>query len=169
MLNERLLGLFDDQIELEFYSAHAYLSIAAYFEDLNLPGFVNWSKIQFQEEISHAMKFFDFVHDRGNRVTLHGISKPPADWESPIDAMQQALQHERKVTAAIHDLYEAAVQENDRASQVLLQWFIEEQVEEEKMVEEIVDHLRIVGGDGTGLIVIDARLGDRAPEEDGEE
>ena len=169
MLNERLLGLFDDQIELEFYSAHAYLSIAAYFEDLNLPGFVNWSKIQFQEEISHAMKFFDFVHDRGNRVTLHGISKPPADWASPIDAMQQALQHERKVTAAIHDLYEAAVQENDRASQVLLQWFIEEQVEEEKMVEEIVDHLRIVGGDGTGLIVIDARLGDRAPEGDGEE
>ena len=166
MLSERLLGAFDDQIELEFYSAHAYLSIAAYFEDLNLPGFVNWSKIQFQEEIEHAMKFFDFVHDRGNRVTLHRIGKPPADWASPIDAMQQALAHERKVTAAIHELYEAAVEENDRAAQVLLQWFIEEQVEEEKMVEEIVDHLRIVGGDGTGLIVIDARLGERTPEDD---
>ncbi|MYA59579.1 MAG: ferritin [Chloroflexi bacterium] len=166
MLSERLLGAFDDQIELEFYSAHAYLSIAAYFEDLNLPGFVNWSKIQFDEEVSHAMKLFDFVHDRGNRVTLHGIDKPPADWASPIDAMQQALQHERKVTAAIHDLYEASVEGNDRAAQVLLQWFIEEQVEEEKAVEEIVDHLRIVGGDGTGLIVIDARLGERTPEED---
>ncbi len=166
MLSERLLGAFDDQIELEFYSAHAYLSIAAYFEDLNLPGFVNWSKIQFDEEVSHAMKLFDFVHDRGNRVTLHGIDKPPADWASPIDAMQQALQHERKVTAAIHDLYEAAVEENDRAAQVLLQWFIEEQVEEEKAVEEILDHLRIVGGDGTGLLVIDARLGERTPEED---
>lgn len=166
MLSERLLGAFDDQIELEFYSAHAYLSIAAYFEDLNLPGFVNWAKIQFEEETSHAMKLFDFVHDRGNRVTLHGIDKPPADWASPIDAMQQALAHERKVTAAIHNLYEAAVDENDRAAQVLLDWFIEEQVEEEKMVEEIVDHLRIVGGDGTGLIVIDARLGERTPEED---
>ena len=81
--------------------------------------------------------------------------------------MRQALQHERKVTASIHDLYEASVEENDRAAQVLLQWFIEEQVEEEKMVEEIVDHLRIVGGDGTGLIVIDARLAERSPEEDG--
>ena len=165
MLSERLVDAFDDQIELELYSAHAYLSVAAYFEDLNLPGFVNWSKIQFQEEIAHAMKLFDFVHDRGNRVTLHSIGRPPADFESPIDAMQQSLQHERRVTEAIHALYEAAVEENDRAAQVLLQWFIEEQVEEEKMVEEIVDHLRIVGGDGTGLIVIDARLGERSPEE----
>lgn len=79
MLSERLLGAFNDQIELEFYSVHAYLSIAAYFEDLNLPGFVNWAKIQFQEETEHAMKFFDFVHDRGNRVTLHGIDRPRAD------------------------------------------------------------------------------------------
>lgn len=83
--------------------------------------------------------------------------------------MQRALQHERKITAAIHDLYEAAVEDNDRAAQVLLQWFIEEQVEEEKVVEEIVDHLRIVGGDGTGLIAIDARLGERSPEEEGGE
>ena len=169
MLSERLLGAFDDQIELEFYSAHAYLSIAAYFEDLNLPGFVHWAKLQSQEETGHAMRLFDFVHDRGNRVTLHGIDKPPADWASPIDAMQRSLQHERKVTAAINDLYEAAVEENDRAAQVLLQWFIEEQVEEEKAVEEIVDHLRIVGGDGTGLIVIDARLAERSPEEGGGE
>ena len=169
MLGERLLGAFNDQIELEFYSAHAYLSMAAYFEDLNLPGFVNWAKIQFEEETEHAMKFFDFVHDRGNRVTLQGIDKPPSDWASPIDAMQQALQHERKVTAAINALYESAEEENDRPAQVLLQWFIEEQVEEEKMVEEIVDHLRIVGGDGTGLIVIDARLAERTPGEDGAE
>ena len=169
MLGERLLGAFNDQIELEFYSAHAYLSMAAYFEDLNLPGFVNWAKIQFEEETEHAMKFFDFVHDRGNRVTLQGIDKPPSDWASPIDAMQQALQHERKVTAAINALYESASEENDRPAQVLLQWFIEEQVEEEKMVEEIVDHLRIVGGDGTGLIVIDARLAERTPGEEGAE
>ncbi len=152
---------FNDQINAEFASAYLYLSMAAYFEDENLPGFAHWMRMQNEEETAHAMRFFDHVHDRGGRATLKGIDQPPSDFTSPLDVMERTLAHERKVTALINRMYQIAIEESDYAAQVMLHELIDEQVEEEKVAEEIVDHLRIIEGDGTGLLLLDSRLGER--------
>ena len=164
-LSNSLQESFNDQINAELASAYLYLSMAAYFEDENLPGFAHWMRMQNEEETGHAMLFFDYVHDRGGRATLNAIAQPPADFRSPLDVMERTLQHERKVTALINRLYQLAIEESDYAAQVMLHELINEQVEEEKVAEEIVDHLRIIEGDGTGLLQIDARLGERTTAE----
>lgn len=166
-LSTNLQESFNDQINAELASAYLYLSMAAYFEDENLPGFAHWMRMQNEEETSHAMLFFDYVHDRGGRATLKGIEEPPSDFRSPLDVMERTLEHERKVTMLINRMYQLAIEESDYAAQVMLHDLINEQVEEEKVAEEIVDHLRIIEGDGTGLLQIDARLGERTAE-DGE-
>ena len=160
-LSGALQESFNDQINAELASAYLYLSMAAYFEDKNLPGFAHWMRMQNEEETAHAMRFFDHVHDRGGRATLHGIDQPPSDFTSPLDVMERTLEHERKVTALINRMYQIAIEESDYAAQVMLHELIDEQVEEEKVAEEIVDHLRIIEGDGTGLLMLDSRLGDR--------
>ena len=164
-LSNSLQESFNEQINAELASAYLYLSMAAYFEDENLPGFAHWMRMQNEEETGHAMLFFDYVHDRGGRATLNAIAQPPADFRSPLDVMERTLQHERKVTALINRLYQLAIEESDYAAQVMLHELINEQVEEEKVAEEIVDHLRIIEGDGTGLLQIDARLGERTTAE----
>ena len=160
-LSRALQESFNDQINAELASAYLYLSMAAYFEDENLPGFAHWMRMQNEEETAHAMRFFDHVHDRGGRAVLQGIAQPPSDFTSPLDVMERTLEHERKVTALINRMYQIAIEESDYAAQVMLHELIDEQVEEEKVAEEIVDHLRIIEGDGTGLLIMDARLGDR--------
>lgn len=160
-LSSRLQEALNAQIGHELYSAHLYLSMAAYFESLTLPGFAHWMRVQHQEETGHALKLFDFVNDRRGRVVLGAIEAPPVDFQSPLDAMEKALEHERKVTSLIHNLYRQAVEESDYAAQNLLFWFAGEQVEEEKSVSDIVDQLKLIKGDGTGLLVLDARLGAR--------
>ena len=164
-LSTNLQESFNNQINAELASAYLYLSMAAYFEDKNLPGFAHWMRMQNEEETSHAMRFFDYVHDRGGRATLKMIAEPPSDFRSPLDAMERTLEHERKVTALINRMYQLAIEESDYAAQVMLHDLINEQVEEEKVAEEIVDHLRIIEGDGTGLLQIDARLGERTSAE----
>ena len=164
-LSNSLQESFNEQINAELASAYLYMSMAAYFEDENLPGFAHWMRMQNEEETGHAMLFFDYVHDRGGRATLNAIAQPPADFRSPLDVMERTLQHERKVTALINRLYQLAIEESDYAAQVMLHELINEQVEEEKVAEEIVDHLRIIEGDGTGLLQIDARLGERTTAE----
>ena len=164
-LSNSLQESFNEQINAELASAYLYLSMAAYFEDENLPGFAHWMRMQNEEETGHAMLFFDYVHDRGGRATLNAIAQPPADFRSPLDVMERTLQHERKVTALINRMYQLAIEESDYAAQVMLHELINEQVEEEKVAEEIVDHLRIIEGDGTGLLQIDARLGERTTAE----
>ena len=164
-LSAMLQESFNDQINAELASAYLYLSMAAYFEDENLPGFAHWMRKQNEEETAHAMLFFDYVHDRGGRATLKAIVEPPADYSSPLDVMERTLEHERKVTALINRMYQLAIEESDYAAQVMLHELINEQVEEEKVAEEIVDHLRIIDGDGTGLLQIDARLGERTSAE----
>ena len=165
-LSTRLQESFNDQINAELASAYLYLSMAAYFEDKNLPGFAHWMRMQNEEETTHAMRFFDYVHDRGGRATLKAIAEPPADYHNPLDVMERTLEHERKVTVLINRMYQLAIEESDYAAQVMLHELINEQVEEEKVAEEIVDHLRIIDGDGTGLLQIDARLGERTAEEE---
>lgn len=161
-LSPRLQESFNNQITAEFESAFIYLSMASYFEDRNLPGFAHWMRLQNAEETAHAMRFFDYVHDRGGRTTLQAVPQPPSDFQSALDVMERALEHERKITGLINRMYQLAIEESDYAAQVMLHELINEQVEEEKSAEEIVDQLRLIDGDGSGLLLIDARLAARA-------
>ncbi len=161
MLSKKLQDAINDQIKHELYSAYLYLSMSAHFEAVNQPGFARWMRLQSQEEASHAMKLFDFIHDRGGRVVLQAIAQPPGEFKSPLEVFQQALEHEQKVTGMIHRLYELAGKENDYATQVMLQWFITEQVEEEKTAGDVVEQLRSIGEQPAALFMLDRQLGAR--------
>lgn len=164
MLNQAVQNAINEQIRNEFFSAYLYLSMSGYFEARNLPGFAHWMHVQYEEELEHALKFFDFVHDRGGRVTLYAIDQPPSDFQSPLDVFQRALAHEQKVTGLINNLYALAVKENDYPAQVLLQWFITEQVEEEKSATHIVEQLKLIGDNGSALLLLDRELAQRKAE-----
>ena len=161
MLKKSLLDKMNDQIQHEFHAAYLYLSMSAYFESMNLPGFAHWMRMQWQEEIGHAMKFLDHINERGGRVQLQAIEQPPVEFESPLDPFAQALAHEQKVTGQINEIYALAVQENDYASLSTLQWFVDEQVEEERNVGDIVQRLKMVKGHAGALLMLDAHLGHR--------
>ncbi len=158
----------NDQINQEFYAAYSYLSMSAYFENTNLPGLAVWMRAQAREEITHGMKLFDFVNDRGGRVMLKEVEAPPIDFKSPLDVFERALKHEQKVTGMINHLYEVAAKANDFAAQVALQWFITEQVEEEKTADLIVEQLKMVGTDRPALLMLDRDLGARPAQENDE-
>lgn len=164
MLSKPVYDLMNEQITHEMYSAYLYLSMAAYFEAENLPGFANWMRVQFKEEQEHALKFYDYVLDRGNRVELKGFPKPEMNFASPLAAFQAAHEHEQKVTALINGIYAAATQANDTAAQIFLHWFINEQVEEEKNTSTIVDLLTKVGPSMGALYQLDHRVGKRGEE-----
>jgi len=163
MLNKTVQDAINEQIKHEFFSAHLYLSMAAYCDAINLPGAAHWMRLQSQEERAHAMKFFDFVRDRSGRVLLRAIEQPPVEFQSPLDVFQQALEHEREVSALINKLYEIALKEADYPTQAFLQWFITEQVEEEKNAEQIIQQLKMVGDSSAALLMLDRDLGARAP------
>jgi ferritin len=165
MLSRRLQTALNDQITAELESAYVYLSMCAYFEAQNLRGMAHWMRLQAQEEIGHAMKIFDFINDRGGRVILQSLEKPPADFKSPLDAFQKALAHEQKITGLINKLYDLADDEDDYPTEVMLQWFIEEQVEEEKSASEVVEQLKLIGNQGAGLLILDKHLGERKAED----
>jgi ferritin len=161
MLSDSIQQALNKQIQHEFNSAHAYLAMSAYFEATNFSGFAKWTRMQFQEEMEHGMRLFDFVHARGGRVTLHAIAEPTADFKSTLDVFKQALEQERSVTKLIHDLYELAMNEKDYATQVELQWFITEQIEEEKTFEEILLQLDLAGDDRAALFMLDRQMAAR--------
>lgn len=161
MLSKTVQEALNEQIKHELYSAYLYLSMAAYYEANNLSGFARWMRLQAQEEQSHALKFFDFIVDRGGRVTLQAIAQPPVEFKSPRQVFEQVLEHERQVTGLINSLYELARQENDYPSQVMLQWFITEQVEEEKNATHVLDTMQMAGDKGQALIMLDRALGQR--------
>ena len=165
MISQSVQNAINDQIKHEFFSSYLYLSMSAYFETLSLPGFASWMRVQSQEEHAHAMKFFDFVNDRDGTVELQAIDQPPGEFQSPLDVFEQALTHERKVTALIHRLYELALKESDYATQTLLQWFITEQVEEEKNATQIVEQLKMTGGEPSSLLLLDRELAGRGGAE----
>jgi len=161
MLSKTLEGAINDQIRDELYSSYLYLSMSAYFETNNMPGSARWMRLQSEEELSHAKKLFDYMNDRGSRVVLQGIEQPPAEFASTLDIFEKALAHEQKVTGLINTIYELAVKENDYPTQIELQWFITEQVEEEKNAGDIVDQLKMVGDHRPSLIMLDRALGAR--------
>lgn len=161
MIREGLLNAMNEQLKNEFYSAYLYLSMSADCESINLPGFANWLRMQSQEEVDHAMKFYEFLCDRGGRVVLQAIEQPPTEFDGSLDVFQRTLEHEQKVTGLIHDLYALAVQDKDYASEVFLQWFVAEQVEEEKSASEILETLKVVGEKGQALVMLDRQLARR--------
>lgn len=161
MLSKKLEEAINEQINKELYSGYLYLSMSAYCEAENLPGAANWMRIQAQEELGHAMRLFDHVNARGGRVVLDAIEMPPPVWKSPLGMFEEVLEHERKVTGLINRLYEVALSENDYATQMELQWFITEQVEEEESAGQVVEQLRRVGDQPMGLLMLDGQLGQR--------
>jgi ferritin len=160
----------NDQIQAEFESAYIYLAMSARMEESNLPGIAKWLRIQWQEEIAHAMKLYDFMIQRDGVVELKEIGKPMVEFKTPTEAFESVLEHERYITDRIHKLYALAVEENDYPLQTLLQWFIDEQVEEEENARGAIDSLKLVGDSGPGLFMLDREMGARSmPAEVGEE
>jgi ferritin len=165
MLGKVIQDAMNEQMKSEFYAAYQYLSMAAYCESENLPGFAHWMRTQAQEETQHAMKFYDFILDRNGRVVLQAVEEPVVEFGSPLEVFERALEHEQRVTAMINDLYGLAVRENDYASQTFLQWFVTEQVEEEKNAGDVVETLKMIGDRSEALFLLDRELGRRGNDE----
>ena len=161
MISKKLESAMNRQINEEVFSAYLYLSMAAYFLSLNLDGFASWMKAQAHEELSHAMKFFNFLGEMDGRVSLPAIQEPEKAWKSPLAAFAAALQHERHISGCINTLYRLAVAENSYPTQIMLQWFIKEQVEEENTAAKIVHDLTQVKDSAQGLWMINRELGAR--------
>jgi len=161
-LSAELTKAYNDQIQLEFESSFAYLQMGADFELRSLPGMAAWMRMQSGEEHAHALKFIQFVLDRGGKLELKSIAAPAPTPEAVVGTFEAALGHERRVTKAIHNLYSVALAGQDYSSLPLLQWFVNEQIEEENTVSTILDRLRMVGEDRTGLLFLDRELGARA-------
>lgn len=164
MLSEKMQAALNKQINAELHSAYLYLAMAAYFEHRNLPGFAHWMRLQANEELGHALKFFDFIVERRGRVMLEPVGAVPAEWASSLAVFENALAHERKVTGLIHGLVNLAVEERDHASDSFLQWFVDEQVEEEASADAVVEQLKLAGDSGVALLILDRELGARQAE-----
>lgn len=158
MLSNALQSGFNEQIQKEFYSSYLYLAMAAHFEAANLPGFASWMKHQADEERSHAMKLWDYVYDRGGRVELSAIEQPPVTFGKPLEVFELVLAHEQKVTASINALYALATKDADVAAQIYLQWFVTEQVEEEKTVTDVIAQLKMSGDNGFAALFVDKHI-----------
>lgn len=170
MLDETVEKALNDQIKEELNSYYIYLSMEAYFESESLDGFATWMELQAQEEMEHAMRIFHYINERGGRVKLQPLEEPKADWASPTEAFKDAYEHEQYITNKIDELMDLAEEKNDKATRNMLEWFVEEQVEEEASTEEIVDKLEMVGENGPGLLALNNALGQRqATDESGNE
>lgn len=161
MLSQKMEKAINQQINAELYSSYLYLAMATYFESNSLVGFSNWMRQQAQEELFHAMKMFDFVCERGGRVILQAIEQPPSKWTSPLNAFETVLSHEQKVTGLINNLVNLALDERDHATNIFLQWFVSEQVEEEATAGTLVDKLKLIGKDANGMFMLDTELAQR--------
>ena len=160
-MDEKMQEALNKQLNAEVYSAYLYLSMSAYFQSVNLSGFANWMRVQWQEELAHGLKFYDYVNERGGRVILQAVEAPPSEWDSALAAFQDTYRHEQKVTGMINKLVDLAVEARDHATNNFLQWFVSEQVEEEASADEVLQKLKLVGDDPSGLFMIDQELGRR--------
>jgi ferritin len=161
MLNNDMEKALNAQVNAEMYSAYLYLSMSAFFQSKSLSGFAGWMRVQAQEEMVHAMKFYDFINERGGRVILEPIEAPPTDWDSPLATFEAVYEHEQKVTGLINELVELALEKHDHATNIFLQWFVSEQVEEEATAGTLVDKLKLIGKDANGLFMLDSELAQR--------
>jgi ferritin len=163
MLNEKMEEALNEQINKELYSSYLYLAMSAYSASIGLPGFAYWFKVQVQEETIHGMKIFDYINRQGGRVMLKEIKEPPMEFGTPIEMFQKTLQHEQFITRSINDLVDLARSEKDETTASFLQWYVEEQVEEEENDNEIIDKLKNAGEDKEALSALDAELAKRLP------
>ena len=154
MISEKMQGAINNQINAEMYSSYLYLSMSAWFEHAGLEGFANWMRVQAQEEMVHAMKMYTFINERGGKVTLQAIDAPPTEWSAPLEIFKAVCDHEAKVTGLINGLMKVAREENDNASIIFLEWFVTEQVEEEKSAGDWVKNLQLIGENGHGLFML---------------
>jgi ferritin len=161
MISKKIQEAFNAQINAELFSAYLYMSMAAYFDNKNLSGFANWMKVQTQEEMTHAQKFYDFIIERGGRAEMRAIDKPKSDWESTKSVFEETYKHEQHVTALINDLVDLSLAEKDHAAYNFLQWFVNEQVEEEASADEILQKLIMIGDFGPGVYMMDKDLAAR--------
>ena len=171
MIGKKMEKALNEQVNAEMYSAYLYLSMESYFKSLNLNGFANWMRVQTQEEMVHAMKIYDFIVERGGRVLLKVIEGPQTEWNSPLAAFEAVSTHEQKVTGLINDLVDLAIREKDHATNSFLQWFVNEQVEEESSADQMVQQLKMMENAPGGMFMLDRELGQRvftAPASQGE-
>ncbi len=161
MLGKKMEKALNGQVNAELYSSYLYLSMSAYFESLKLRGFANWMRVQAQEESGHAMKIYDHIIERGGRAILRPVEAPPTEWDSPLAVFKQVYSHERKVTGLINDLVDLATSENDPATKSSLQWFVDEQAEEEDSANQVLQKLKLVLEAPDGLFMIDRELAER--------
>jgi ferritin len=161
MIPDKITKAFNEQVMHEFYSAYLYLSMAAWLETEGLEGMGRWMRVQVLEEMMHAMKFFDHILERGGKTELLAIEKPPVKWASPLAAFQNALEHEEFITGKINDLMTLSLAEGDHASRTMLQWFVDEQIEEETNATKNVYNIKMVGDKGQGMLMLDREMGAR--------
>ncbi|MBL7117913.1 MAG: ferritin [Candidatus Syntrophoarchaeum sp.] len=158
MLSEKMQEALNTQLNKETYSAYLYMSMSAYSTYIGLKGFANWFMVQYQEEMMHAMKIYDYINDQGGQVKLMAIERPLAEFKSPMDMFEKTLEHEKFITRSINELVDLAIAEKDHATNIFLQWYVTEQIEEEGNDNEIISKLKLVGEDGNGLLMIDKEL-----------
>ncbi|ADM28135.1 Ferroxidase [Ignisphaera aggregans DSM 17230] len=161
MISDKIVEALNKQLNRELYSAYLYLAMASWFDSRNLKGFAHWMKVQAREEVEHAMKFYEYINDRGGRVVLEDIKAVQIEWKSVTEVFEYALEHERNVTRYIHELFNLARSEGDRATEVFLHWFINEQVEEEKTFSEILQILKYAGETPQIVLILDRQLAER--------
>jgi ferritin len=162
MIDKKMQDAINDQVNAELFSAYLYYAMAYYFEDMNLAGFAKWMRVQALEEVTHAQKLAAFVAERGGRAEMKAIEAPDNEWDSPLAAFEAAYKHECYISDRINKLVDLARELSDHATDNMLQWFVEEQVEEEASADEIVQKLKLVEGSGQGLFMIDQEMGQRA-------
>lgn len=162
MINSKIEEAINKQINAEIFSAYLYMSMSACFQSINLAGFAHWMELQSAEEYTHAKKFYNYVLERGGKVKLTAIEAPQTEWKSAEDVFEETLKHEQHVTSLINNLVDLAIQEKDHATNNMLQWFVAEQVEEESTADDILQQIKLVGTDGSGLYLIDKELAQRA-------
>ena len=161
LMNTRIIAELCEQMVKEFYSANLYLSMSAWCQEAGLPGCANWMRVQYQEENEHALKFFDYIHSHGGKAVVSAIAAPPAEWKNIQEVFEATAKHEAEVTRCIHQLVKLSREENDYTTEIFLQWFVTEQVEEEENVRNILDQLKLAGENGYGLLLIDRDLATR--------
>jgi ferritin len=161
MIKEKVLTAINNQINAEFYSAYLYLSMSSYLYRKGLPGFANWMYIQYQEELTHGNKFFNYANERGGKVELKAIDQVPVEFKNILSVWEKALEHEQKVTSLINGIMDVAIAEGDHATISFLKWFVDEQVEEEANITEILDTLKLIDGQGNGIFMLDREMRQR--------
>jgi len=159
MISKKMEKALNEQVNAELFSAYLYLSMEAYFKSLNLNGIATWMRVQTQEEMMHAMKIYEFINERGGRITLKAIEGPETKWDSPLAVFKAVYEHEQKVTGMINNLVDLAIEEKDHATNTFLQWFVNEQVEEEASADQVIQQLKMMENAPGGMFMLDRELG----------